>query len=198
MRKMIAAACALLLYSGVSQATVIDFESLARATDIRHSVGSTYSEDGFTLTQDPIHFRQFSIFGTLDPRYPGSTALFNNQIGNLTRLTQVGGGLFSVDSIELAELGGDDFLTVTFEGLLHGGGMVSQSFDLDASFGLELFEFNDSFTNLVSLEWLQGDTPHQFDNITVSSTSVIPLPGTLPMLLGALALLTPLALRRRA
>ncbi len=164
-----------------AQAVIIDFQSLEQNNSGVNNVGFTYTEDGFTLdnlsTPNP-----FKFFGTQESRYPGSTALFNNTVGGITRLTQNGGGLFDLNSIQLTSLVGNNSVTINFTGTKADSSTVSQTFTTDAILStLETFTFNSSFTNLVSVQWIQASPFHQFDNINVTP---VPEPSAILGLLG--------------
>ena len=179
------ATLAILAPSQAAQAVIIDFQSLEQNNSGFNNVGFTYTEDGFTLdnlsTPSP-----FAFFGTQASRYPGSTALFNNTINGITRLTQNGGGLFDLNSIQLTSLVGNDSVTVNFTGTKADSSTVSQTFTTDAILStLETFTFNSSFTNLVSVQWIQASPFHQFDNINVTpSATPVPEPSAILGLLG--------------
>jgi hypothetical protein len=169
-----------LLATAPAQAVVINFESLAVNNTSVNDAGATYTENGFTVTQ-VSQPSSLASFGTQDTRYPGSTALFNNLVGGITRLTQVGGGAFDLSSIDLTSLNGDDSVVVSFTGTKADLSTVSQSFTTDAVLStLETFNFT-NFTNLVSVDWLQNGSFHQFDNINVSAagTTAVPEPFTI-------------------
>ncbi|HUU34317.1 MAG TPA: hypothetical protein VMW48_09650, partial [Vicinamibacterales bacterium] len=145
--------------------TVIDFEVLRHddAEIVEH--GFQYIEDGFVL--DNLSANPFATFGTLESRFSGSTALLNDTVNGVTRLTALGGSAFDLVSIDLTELNGSNVANVTFTGYLAGGGTVSQTFTLDGvAFYPETFVFT-GFGNLASVEWTQEDPFHQFDNITI-------------------------------
>ncbi|MCA2723050.1 MAG: PEP-CTERM sorting domain-containing protein [Microcystis sp. M048S1] len=167
-----------------AQAVIIDFQSLEQNNSGVNNVGFTYTEDGFTL--DNLSIASFAFFGTQASRYPGSTALFNNTVGGITRLTQNGGGLFDLNSIQLTSANGDDSVTVNFTGTKADSSTVSQAFTTDAILStLETFTFNSSFTNLVSVQWIQASPFHQFDNINVTpSATPVPEPSAILGLLG--------------
>jgi hypothetical protein len=168
-----------------AQAVIIDFQSLEQNNQNVNGVGFTYTEDGFTLdnlsTPNP-----FKFFGTQASRYPGSTALLNDTVDGITRLTQNGGGLFDLNSIQLTSANGDDSVTVNFTGTKADSSTVSQAFTTDAILStLETFTFNSSFTNLVSVRWIQASPFHQFDNINVTpSATPVPEPSAILGLLG--------------
>jgi len=179
------ATLAILAPSQAAQAVIIDFQSLEQNNPIVNGVGFTYTEDGFTLdnlsTPNP-----FKFFGTQASHYPGSTALLNDTVDGITRLTQNGGGLFDLNSIQLTSANGDDSVTVNFTGTKADSSTVSQAFTTDAILStLETFTFNSSFTNLVSVEWIQASPFHQFDNINVTpSATPVPEPSAILGLLG--------------
>jgi hypothetical protein len=167
-----------------AQAVVIDFESLA--TNYGGYVGSSYTESGFTVTSsyDPYPYA-YAVNGPNSIFYTGSTAIANVQGYSTTTLTQVGGGAFTLKSIDLADYGNArgyyniEYVNVDFIGNLVGGGIVKQSFTTDSLPGLETFNFT-NFTNLTSVKFVEtGSFPNfQFDNINVSSTNV-PEPFTI-------------------
>ena len=139
-------------------------------------MGTTYTENGFTVSQVGSQLRPFAVFMTQDSRYPGSTALFNNTIGGLSRLTQVGGGAFNLLSIDLTSLTTNQTVAVSFTGTRSDNSTIAQSFTTDARLStLETFSFT-NFTNLVSVDWTQDDPFHQFDNINVSAASATAVP----------------------
>lgn len=159
---------------GTGVTVTVDFESLEQNDAFLHQVGTipdpTFTEDGallegFTATDDSAFF--FSI-GTESILFVDSTAVFLNSKLGTTTLTSVDGSTFTLESIDLAELGGVG--PVTFTGEIFGGGTVTQTFTLDGDSGFETLKFGDDFTNLVSVSWDQGTllTTHQFDNIVLT------------------------------
>jgi len=137
-------------------------------------VGTTYTENGFTVSQ--VDSVPFAVFGTQESRYPGSTALFINTIGGSSRLTQVGGGAFNLSSIDLTSLDGNQTVAVSFTGRRSDNSTIAQFFTTDAILStLETFSFT-NFTNLVSVDWTQDRPFHQFDNINVSAVNATAVP----------------------
>lgn len=171
-----------LLAIAPAQAVILDFQSLEQNNDIGNNVGTSYTEDGFTVSQPGTQPYALFAFGTQSRSYPGSTALFNNNRDGVTRLTQVGGGAFTLSSIDLADLFNDGSQApVTFTGLRADSSTTTQSFVTDNLSGLQTFNFS-NFTNLVSVDWTQDTfSGHQFDNINVSSstTTAVPEPFTI-------------------
>ena len=150
-----------------------------------------YIEDGFQL--DYLGDRPndgFYSLGTLDDRYTGSTALFNNTPIDDTQFSKVGGGTFDLYSIDLAKLDGPSFGDVTFT---RDGGH-SQTFTSDGLSITETFLFDANFLGSSAVTWTQSLSAldfHQFDNINVD-VSPVPIPAAAfmfaPALLGFLRL----------
>ncbi|MBL1321258.1 MAG: hypothetical protein COA63_009395 [Methylophaga sp.] len=187
-----------ILFSFPTLASVIDFQQLERNQDgpFRVAVGSNkYIEDGFQL--DYLGSRPWDGFyslGTLDSRYTGSTAMFNNTPGGTTQLSKVGGGIFDLFSIDLAKIDGTSFGNVTFT---RDGGH-SQTFVSSSLSITETFLFDAGFLGARSVSWIQTSSFlgfHQFDNININVSSV-PIPAAAFMF--APALLGFLGLRRKA
>jgi hypothetical protein len=172
----LAALLAIVFTASRASAQVIDFESIQGPTFL--SIGPSYTEDGFTLTAGAGEPTAFARWGTGDPQYPGSTALFHqsNSGTSTITLTQVGGGPFDLASMQISELntGTGQSVPLNFTGTKAGGGTVTASFTLDGNFGFQTFTFND-FTNLTSVSWVQESQFHQFDLITVAP---VPEPTT--------------------
>jgi len=153
-----------------SSGVVIDFESLA-ATGGSFTFLTTYSEDGFTLVNasNPTGSFAFASPHTDNSAwFVSSTALFNNFVNGVTVLTREDGGVFDVESIDLAELPpfGTSPRSVPFTGIRADASTVMVTFTTDGPIGFETFAFS-GFTNLTSLSWVQVPLFHQFDNIVL-------------------------------
>jgi hypothetical protein len=183
-------------YALESSAAVLTFESLA-STDGNFSVGATYTEQGFKLDDLTAAGYGFAAWGTSSPFYSGSTALMNNNDAGITKLTQVGGGAFQLNSVDLTVmypgLTGDGAVAVTFTGTKLDNSTVMQSFNVNDG-APQTFTFT-GFTNLASVTWTDNATYHQFDNINVAA---VPEPETYAMFLAGLGLMGFMARRRGA
>ncbi len=199
MKKTIFATLVVLCSAASPAATaIIDFEPLKHEDTFNTNFRSTiYTEDGFLITL--ILGNNLTTFGTLGERFSGSTALFNNTTNGVTKLTREDGGSFDLNAIDIAELDGDFEVSVTFGGILSGGGSVTQLFTLaldGISFGPQNFSFSPAFESLAEVTWVQSFPFHQIDNINAVASS-IPEPSTLALVATGLALLAFLGWRRR-
>jgi hypothetical protein len=183
---MLCISASILFFVPYSGAAIINFESLAHNDDMVVEQGAVYIEQGYLLANTATEANSgfapsFATFGAQAEGFTGSTALFNNNYMGTTVLSQIGGGLFRLNSISLSELSpySTESQDVTFTGLLSNGNTVSERFSLDGLFGAQSFSFASSFTNLVSVSWDQTPDFHQFDNISVNA---VPEPGTLLLL----------------
>ncbi len=160
-----------------AHAAIIDFQSLEVVGTEYDYVPDVYSytEKGFTF--DALNSVGFARWFTLNPNYPGSTALINKSVDGITRLTQVGGGAFDLASIDLTSYTTSWNFTGVFTGTKADLSTVTQSFTTDHLVSLETFTFNSGFTNLTKVEW--GGPGGQFDNINVTATSAVPEPLTI-------------------
>lgn len=162
-----------------ANAAVIDFEVLEH-NHYLDLLNSPYNEDGYVIENLTNATNAFEVLGTDHPNFQDSTRLYNRFVDGVTSLEKQDGTAFNLFSIDLAELNGNvtppPDLLVTFEGLLSGGGTVTQTFQLDGiAFGAETFLFT-GFNNLSSVTWTQAEPSHQFDNIVVSA---IPVPAAI-------------------
>jgi len=180
-----------------ASAAVIDFESLASTAD-NSNVGTTYIEKGFQFDDVTVASNfGFATWGSANPFFSGSTALINNNDSGITRLTQVGGTAFNLNSIDLTVLypglTGDGNVAVTFTGTKLDHSTVTQTFTVNDG-APQTFTFA-GFTNLASVTWSDNAMYHQFDNVNVAA---VPEPETYAMLLAGLGLIGFMARRRAA
>lgn len=168
-----------------AQAVILNFESLAHNGTVTYP-GPIYTESGFTVTNsfNPSNpnSQAYSVDGTNTVNnYTGSAMLTHTFSNTSTTLTQVGGGAFTLTSIDIADFGNRGWPqadTVNFVGTLFGGGTVTDSFTVDTNIGVETFTLNSNFTNLVSVQWTPVGTlaAIQFDNINVTGVAATAVP----------------------
>jgi len=146
----------------------IDFQALEHVDGNITNHGNTYSEDGFTLNGPTL-----STFGTLESRYPGSTAIFSDVVSGLIEVVQDDGGTYAAQTVDLVPLNdGNNPTTVIFNGELGGVNVANQSFTTSSiGFVLETFTFNSDFANIDRLTWTQDFPFNQVDNICLGTAS---------------------------
>ena len=177
------AGLALTVFVSVSAAAdrpqvVVDFESLPHEYELE-GVGDIVSEHGFTFVYSPAPDEPYPVgFFSVGPSWAfnlRSTALNSNSCSSTVSLVADNSQTFSINSIDLAPLNGDEEVLVTFTGFRSRGANVSHTMRLKHSSGWKTFKFPGSFRNLEMLSWKQGDCvinkPHMFDNLVLSETS---------------------------
>ena len=183
MKALIAVVAGLGFVSAASANIILDFQSLEMVDANIHDWGHHYEEDGYQVDKSGVVF-EFATFGTLEGRYPGSTALFSNEVDATISVSALDGSSFDLVSIDISNLNNNGPITVNFTGNLTGGGSVFQSYTTTGAQNvLETVAFV-GFTGLDSVEWVQIANFHQFDNVTI-----VPAPASLALLgLGGLAI----------
>jgi hypothetical protein len=159
-----------------AQAVVLDFDSLPQRDAFGATiVGTTYTEDGFTLSIiDPS--RRFLYLNRLDPAYTGSVALINNGSALLTRTD---GGTFTLSSIDVSKLNNNQGFA-GYVGTKTDGStvnLVAGGSGLTRVAGIFQTLTPSNFTNLISVRLevpnAIGISPVQFDNINVTPTPIV-------------------------
>lgn len=162
-----------------SYAVVIDFNALTGSGVVNR--GFNYEEDGFQLDNLSSPWPFMSIHSGVW-WYTGTPSFYNSTASGITRLTQIGGGAFSLDSIDVDSLEDADNASVTFIAELVGGGTASATFITDLNFpALQTFSFGTAFANVTAVSWTQVFPYHSFDNIVIQGAQV-PEPATLALL----------------
>lgn len=206
---------ALALVIGVSPAAeaatvTIDFSSInpGPSDTAVVSIGSPFVEDGFQIAGSGFSsVVRFRPDGSERATFQGSAGLFSGTRAPMV-LTNVGGARLNLFSVDFAHSNNPAIAkSLVVSGLTADGLTVSQTFVLalgatncnDPSCfpGYATGILGPQFRNLVSASFTAQSefSSVLIDNIVVSR---VPLPASLPLLAGALALTAALALRRRA
>ena len=216
MKKMLAVLpivlCLFISWTSVGAYDVINFQSLSPSGGT--TPFSLYQEAGYSLTNDadiiygdpsdPTWPPTPNAFGwwatTYSGGYAGSLALFNNYQWLTTTLTKDDNTPFSMVSIDLSRQGGGAPVaggSVNFTGIKSNNSTVTQTFTYSDALAFQTFLFSSDFNDLKTLFWISAsaDQDPQFDNITMSPSTPVPLPGAV-WLLGS-GLLGLVAIRRR-
>ena len=140
----------------------------------------TYSSHGYTFFYTPAPGEPFPVglfvAGRWWPFNDGTYALYANSDNALTTLKRDDGRPFALVAMDLAELNGarsDLPAIVAFQGVTATGGAVSIEIALDNITGFQQVYFPNEFSNLLYVQWQQGDNvtnnPHMFDNVVVTT-----------------------------
>jgi len=156
----------------VAALAVIDFEDISSPVfdNIEYFYGPSVDSGGYHFAS-VNHASGIDVLGSWKPaagaRYTGSVALWPNYVGDQIRMTKVGGGVFSVSALDLADvLLNNDDRTVTIVGTHPDSTTVTDTFDFTDSTRLVTYTLT-GMTNLSSMTVYAGDFPFQMDNIRV-------------------------------
>ncbi len=179
------AVAALTAVSQAAMAVTMDFNSLAGAGLVNR--GASYSENEFQLAAVGSNEFGLASIQSGDYRYTGTPSMLNFTNDGITELTRIGGGSFTLSSIDLDTINSGEPVTVTFEADKVSGQTVTQSFTTDLAFlSLQTVVFS-GFDEVWSVRWTQARPFHSFDNIVVAPGQV-PVPAPLALLsAGAIA-----------
>ena len=177
------------LFGSMAHATVVDFES------VQGIEGTTsISADGFEWD---FVAGGWAIGDLTQGFYPdgvlnGTNILMasgdrNGETANVV-MTKTGGGTFDIASLWAASSNTGLANSVTIVGDLFGGGLVSTTIAVGGMFSEYLLS---GFTNLVSVTFTSVNSGayntagFALDDISLTSTPAVPLPGSLPLLVVA-------------
>jgi hypothetical protein len=179
MRVALSVACLVgTLASTEAQAVRLGFENLPHDQELQ-GVDQVVQAKGYMLWYEPAlgdQFKQFMVVGKTW-RYNGrSAALSSPGCASYATLSSETNLPFTLRSIDLAPLNGDPGGAVTFHAVKADLSQLWFSFVLSADTTWKTYKFPETFTNLIGVNWIQGDCrainpPHMFDNIRVHTTA---------------------------
>ena len=189
--KAILAALALGAAAANAGATVLAFDGL---TDMMYGDGFplaanmhyegtnlVYEESGYRLTLNAPGAAAGAAHvgdGTFDPQTYNWHDGYENGAGTFVTLTRIGGGLFDLRSFDYYTTGSTLSADGNLQAFLEGGGTWNTALD-----GITELRFTSGAVNALA-------------NVDVEAAGTVPLPGTLPLLVGGVAAFG-LARRRR-
>jgi hypothetical protein len=190
-----------------ARAQVLTFQQASCSAGNAATLGPLYQEAGFALAAGP----RLVTWCADSPNYAGPAAWLGANIimlapGDPPRAKlyrEVGPTAFSIESIDLAHLASGPMpaLSVTFYGILVGGGQVTQTFEIAAQSGpatFQTFTFDPAFTNLDNVYFESpGAQGYQFTNIRIGDGGVTTTPEPMTAALTATGLLAVAAAARR-
>lgn len=204
--------------SSAAQAVVMDFEALETWSIGGKSVGTTVIEDGYRID---VISSQLSVFedgwqsGRGASNGTNTMGSYHSTGSTGFALTSDSGSLFSLNSIDLAEIFKPTESAqiynadrIEFSGTYADGSSIIDSFIFDTindgPGGVEDFEtysFSSAWKDLISVSFIgyndSTSTYFSFDNIVIDEQAVgVPLPPTLALF--AIGLLGLTSLRRRS
>ena len=202
-----------------TMAAVIDFESLPHLDNFTGSRPSPFTISGYTFADIGQSGHSFIIWANTIPENaggPGNNTLTQNSVGATTTVSKVGGGSFTLNSLDAADV--YNMTPVYYQGLSFpifpnfmftfttAGGSTQQVVTLqDGVAGLETLTFNRSALLSFSFQALNTDPflPNmsfalQVDNIVLDQPiAAVPLPAGWLLFASAGVLSAAWARRRR-
>ncbi|KGF81187.1 hypothetical protein IA69_14125 [Massilia sp. JS1662] len=180
--KAILAALALGAAAANAGATVLTFDGLTEmmygdgfslAANMHYEgTNLVYEESGYRLTLNAPWAAAGAAHigdGTFDPQTYNWHDGFENGAGTFVTLTRIGGGLFDLRSFDYYTTGSALSADGNLQAFLQGGGT-----------------WNTALNGITELRFTSGAV-NALANVDVDAAGTVPLPGTLPLLLGGVA-----------
>jgi serralysin len=130
----------------------------------------------------PTLYHYGSVWGSTFGYYYNGLRVLDIPIGSNSptpstiQLQQLGGTLFTAKSIDFDTNWAENGVSVTFNGVKFDNSIVTQTFNLDAALGFQVFAFNSSFSNLRELDVTPSDSV-LFDNFVLDRNPVSAIVG---------------------
>jgi hypothetical protein len=208
LRSILSLACAVLLFGGAAQASVITFDDIPNTLNaIQTSVTSTgYDFDGlhFHIIDSP----DVRVVRDASTSYLAGEAA--NGLGRAVTMTNGGGATFTLNQVDVAEVwlpgeGSNDFFEVVITGNQSGGGVLNMNILLDGvrdgAGGVSDFQLVNfiGWTDLTSVTFTGRNAAGAFGDYAIDNVVVnAPEPASLTLLgLGTVGLFARAARRRR-
>jgi len=171
--KKIALTAALVLSSSLASAVTIDFDHLSSNNN---TFSSSLSTNGFHFDNRQIlHWGSQSLYNADQ----GGATYSHNWENTTTTVTQIGGGSFTVNSLDIGNVYNNSPTVQSFNfwADLNGGGTISRTFTSDALPGLETVLLN--FTDVTAFYFTETTGRFlQADNFVFNEQiSAVPVPA---------------------
>ena len=184
LKAVIAAAASLAALSLTTPAiaTVVTFDSQATLDPNVLGDGTTYSESGLTFTSSivsPLALAQWGTDSSFNADPDGAT-LFQNYPNEFLVVTLTGGGSFTLNAFDLADVFNSGAAGLIPFSYVDGGGTHNSFLSLDNRVGLQTLRFN--LRGVTSFTLHERAPFFQIDNV-VFNDSGTPEPGAWAMML---------------
>ncbi len=168
----------------VQAGMIIDMEGIAPSNSTTSDENTTRTFGDFKVFVRHGHYWDSNQADVGNARPDNGTDFLLNDNNQGIDISKSLGGSFSVQSFDASEwnagFGGTNDLQAI--GFLSGGGMVTQTFTTDNTFGFQTFTLLPTFTNLTSFRLIDSYTEMAWDNIAVDQVTGVPEPTSMALL----------------
>ena len=189
----VAAAAAIVALSGAAHATVVDFNSLAGQGFA--FLGTSFSDDGLTFTSTDENMFYWG-HGSSEIADPNGTTMSENFQQTPIDVALTAGGAFTLNSVDLADVYNQGTAVDVLLTYVDGTGSHDVTLNVAAARGLQTFQLG--YAGVTSFSLTGENFWYQMDNISYSTPTAVPEPGSIGMMLAGLAAIGVVARRRKA